>query len=402
MKQTMACSADLSILVIAFGLIQLAGYSCQSIREHIRRDSTQTPLAAKNLFIEFDSLARCRDVQTRSQFYKTTSSLKRLYDCVTSDNENKKHILVTGGAGFVGSHLVDSLMLDGHRVIVMDNFYTGSKSNIEHWIGHADFKLIEQDVTSELNVGNAKLDQIYHLAAPASPIHYMADPMKTINTIVTGTMNSLKLARNMNARIVMASTSEIYGNPLVHPQHEDYWGNTNPIGPRSCYDESKRLGETLAVTSRDQYNVSIGIARIFNTYGPRMNRNDGRVISNFVTQAILGKPITIYGSGNQTRSFQYISDLVKGLRKLMESSVTSPVNLGNPEEITITALANEVKRIIHRSSSKLVNDDLPVDDPQRRRPDIRKAQELLSWDPLVSLRAGLERTIDYFIQDLKG
>jgi UDP-glucuronate decarboxylase len=309
---------------------------------------------------------------------------------------------VTGGAGFVGSHLVDSLMLDGHRVVVCDNFYTGTKSNIEHWINHPNFKLIEQDVAGDLNLGEQLIDQIYHLAAPASPLHYMADPTKTINTIVLGTMNVLKIAKRMNSRLVLASTSEIYGNPLVHPQHEDYWGNTNPIGPRSCYDESKRLSETLAITYRDQHNVSVGIARIFNTYGPRMSRNDGRVISNFVTQAIQSKPITIYGSGDQTRSFQYISDLVKGLKALMHSNVTSPVNLGNPEEITIVALASQVKKIIHRSTSELVNNELPVDDPLRRRPDIRKAQELLSWYPMVPLKSGLERTVDYFIQDLKS
>jgi UDP-glucuronate decarboxylase len=387
-------------LLAVFCLLQAGVGFQQSVREHIRKDSTQVPLAAKNLFIDFVSLARCHDVQTRSQFYKTNSSIRRLYDCVASENQNPKAVLVTGGAGFVGSHLVDSLMLDGHRVTVCDNFHTGRKANVEHWIGHPNFKLIEQDVANELKPV-AKVDQIYHLAAPASPVHYMADPMRTINTVVLGTMNVLKVAREASARVVLASTSEIYGNPLVHPQHEDYWGNANPIGPRSCYDESKRLSETLAVTSGNQFNVSVGIARIFNTYGPRMSRNDGRVISNFVTQALQSKPITVYGSGSQTRSFQYISDLVKGLRALMDSNVTSPFNLGNPQEITILALANEVKRIIPRSNSKLVNEALPVDDPLRRRPDIKKAQELLDWNPVVSLQAGLERTIDYFAQDLK-
>ena len=229
----------------------------------------------------------------------------------------------------------------------------------------------------------------------------MANPANTINTIVIGTMNILKVAKKTKARVILASTSEIYGNPLVHPQHEDYWGNTNPIGPRSCYDESKRMGETLAIVNRDQFGVSIGIARIFNTYGPRMNRNDGRVISNFVTQTIQSKPITVYGSGNQTRSFQYIGDLVRGLRALMASNVSSPVNLGNPEELTILELSELVRRAVPRSRSERVHVALPVDDPQRRRPDVRKAQELLDWSPLVPLKSGLERTIDYFMQDLK-
>jgi UDP-glucuronate decarboxylase len=392
---------------LSAGLGVIINVDGQSVREHVRRrDSTPAPLVAKNLFIESSSLVRCRDVQTRSQFYKTNSSIRRLYDCIEEDNNQryKRLILVTGGAGFIGSHLVDSLMLDGNRVVVVDNLSTGRKSNVEHWIGHANFKLIEHDVINELasELTGVKFSEIYHLASPASPVHYMANPMNTINTIVLGTMNILKLARSMNARVVLASTSEVYGDPLVHPQHEGYWGNTNPIGPRSCYDESKRLSETLAIANRDQYNVSIGIVRIFNTYGPRMNRNDGRVISNFVTQALQNKPLTIHGTGNQTRSFQYISDLVTGLRALMASNMTSPVNLGNPDEITIMTLAREVKKIITRSSSELVNDELPVDDPLRRRPDIHKAQEELNWRPIVPLKSGLERTIDYFILDLKN
>lgn len=336
------------------------------------------------------------------QLYLITKSLKKhdLFKCVKSlPSDQKKRILVTGGAGFVGSHLVDSLMLDGHYVFVCDNFFTGRRSNIEHWLGHPNFVLITHDVVDPLDV---QVDQIYHLASPASPAHYMSDPIKTIKTNTIGTMNMLNLAKNLGAKLLLASTSEIYGDPEVHPQVETYWGNTNPIGPRSCYDESKRLSESLAVAYNSRENVSIGIARIFNTYGPRMHPNDGRVISNLVSQVIGNQPITVYGTGNQTRSFQYVSDLISGLRKLMASELSTPVNLGNPDEMTIYSLAIEIKEIMPNSTSQIVFNKLPVDDPRRRRPDIGKAIKLLDWRPSVPLMTGLHRTIDYFRQELKN
>lgn len=317
-----------------------------------------------------------------------------LYGCVENLSATEyKRILVTGGAGFVGSHLVDSLMLKGHRVTVLDNFYTGRLANIEHWINHRNFELIQADVITPINI---EVDQIYHLASPASPAHYMADPIMTIKTNTLGTLNVLTLAKETAARVVLASTSEVYGDPEVHPQDETYWGHVNPIGPRSCYDESKRLAESLCIAHNTQEKVSIGIARIFNTYGPRMHPEDGRVVSNFITQALGNQPITVFGTGEQTRSFQYITDLVEGLERLMESEVMTPVNLGNPNELTVNALAREIDRLLPESTSGIVFKQLPIDDPQRRRPDIRRAKLLLGWAPSVPLSYGLQATINHF------
>lgn len=338
--------------------------------------------------------------QNQIQFFKTFGSLGNydLFKFVKKISDDKrKRILVTGGAGFVGSHLVDSLMLDGHEVIVCDNFYTGRKSNIDHWQGHSNFELLNHDVVDPLTI---EVNEIYHLASPASPVHYMSNPIKTIKTNTLGTINMLGLAKRVGAKILIASTSEIYGDPEVHPQSESYWGHTNSIGPRSCYDESKRLSESLAVAYYSRENVSIRIARIFNTYGPRMHPNDGRVISNFLIQAISNQPVTVYGSGQQTRSFQYITDLVSGLKKLMGSNVTSPVNLGNPNEMTIYSLALQIKRIAPNSSSNIVFNVLPSDDPHRRKPNIEKAINSLNWKPVVSLSKGLQRTSEYFYQEL--
>lgn len=334
------------------------------------------------------------------QFFKTfgSSGNHELFKYVKKLPEDKrKRILVTGGAGFVGSHLVDSLMLDGHEVIVCDNFYTGRKSNIDHWRGHSNFELLNHDVIDPLTI---EVNEIYHLASPASPVHYMSNPIKTIKTNTLGTINMLGLAKRVGAKILIASTSEIYGDPEVHPQSESYWGHTNSVGPRSCYDESKRLSESLAIAYYSRENVSIRIARIFNTYGPRMHPNDGRVVSNFLIQAISNQPMTVYGSGQQTRSFQYVTDLVTGLKKLMDSNVTSPVNLGNPNEMTIYSLALQIKQIAPNSTSNIVFNVLPTDDPHRRKPNIEKAINFLNWKPVVPLLSGLQRTTEYFSQEL--
>ncbi|KRX96934.1 UDP-glucuronic acid decarboxylase 1 [Trichinella pseudospiralis] len=293
----------------------------------------------------------------------------------------KKRILITGGSGFVGSHLVDQLLLDGHQVICVDNHFTGQKRNIERWIGHPNFELISHDISNPLFL---TVDQIYHLASPASPPHYMFNPVKTIKTNTLGTINVLGLARRNRAKILLASTSEVYGDPVVHPQPETYWGNVNPIGPRSCYDEGKRVAEALMVAYHKQEAVDIRIARIFNTFGPRMNMNDGRVVSNFILQALENRSITVYGSGQHTRSFQYVSDLVSGLIKLMESNVTVPVNFGNPEEHTIAEFALMVKNLT-KCKCEIVHHESSVDDPQRRKPNITRAWQLLQWKPKVPL-----------------
>jgi len=310
--------------------------------------------------------------------------------------KDKKRILVTGGAGFVGSHLVDTLMMDGHQVFVADNYFTGSKRNIEQWIGHENFEMVHHDIVNPLYM---ELDEIYHLASPASPPHYMYNPVKTIKTNTVGTVNMLGLAKRTKAKILIASTSEVYGDPEVHPQPESYWGNVNPIGPRACYDEGKRVAETLAYAYNKQSGVEVRVARIFNTYGPRMHANDGRVVSNFVIQALENKPITIYGSGEQTRSFQYVSDLVQGLVTLMASDYTLPVNIGNPEERSIKTFASLIRDMVG-SGSEIVHKPEVEDDPQRRRPDISTAKKELGWQPKVPLEKGLAKTIEYFRREL--
>jgi UDP-glucuronate decarboxylase len=306
----------------------------------------------------------------------------------------EQRILVTGGSGFLGSHLCDRLLAEGANVICVDNFFSGARSNIEHLLENKRFELIRHDVTFPLYI---EVDQIYNLACPASPIHYQRDPVQTTKTSVHGAINMLGLAKRVRAKILQASTSEIYGDPSVHPQTEEYWGNVNPIGPRSCYDEGKRCAETLFFDYRRQHNLRIKVARIFNTYGPRMHPNDGRVVSNFIVQALLGHDITIYGDGSQTRSFCYVDDLIDGFIRLMGSadSITGPINIGNPTEFTILQLASQVIEFVG-SRSRIVHRPLPQDDPRQRRPDISKAQEVLSWSPRTPLAEGLKRTIVYF------
>ncbi|MBN1829382.1 MAG: SDR family oxidoreductase [Deltaproteobacteria bacterium] len=306
----------------------------------------------------------------------------------------QKRILVTGGAGFLGSHLCERLIGEGHDVICLDNFFTGSKRNIESLLKQPNFELIRHDIVEPILL---EVDEIYNLACPASPIHYQYNPVKTVKTSVMGVINMLGMAKRVKAKILQASTSEVYGNPTVHPQPEAYWGNVNAIGPRSCYDEGKRCAETLFFDYRRQNGVNIRVVRIFNTYGSRMHPNDGRVISNFIVQALMGKDITVFGQGNQTRSFCYVDDLIEGLVRMMNcpDSFVGPVNLGNPDEFTILELAENVIRLTG-SSSKIVFKPLPQDDPLQRRPDISLAKSALNWEPSVFLEEGLARTIDYF------
>lgn len=306
----------------------------------------------------------------------------------------KKRILVSGGAGFIGSHLCERLLKDGNEVICMDNFFTGDKSNIVHLLHNPYFELVRHDVTVPFL---AEVDEIYNLACPASPVHYQYNPIKTIKTSVMGAINMLGLAKRVNARILQASTSEVYGDPQVHPQYESYWGNVNPVGIRSCYDEGKRCAETLFMDYHRQHHVAIKIVRIFNTYGPRMHPQDGRVVSNFIMQALQNKDITIYGEGNQTRSFQYVDDLVEGMIRMMatDKSFIGPLNIGNPNEFTILQLAEQV--ILQTGSqSKIKFLPLPQDDPQQRKPDIELAKKSLDWSPTVQLEEGLSKTIAYF------
>ncbi|MCX8118424.1 MAG: SDR family oxidoreductase [Desulfobacterota bacterium] len=308
-------------------------------------------------------------------------------------------ILVTGGAGFLGSHLCERLLREGHDVLCVDNFYTGTKRNIVHLLDHPYFELLRHDITFPLYV---EVDQIYNLACPASPIHYQYDPVQTTKVNVHGSINMLGLAKRLKAKILQASTSEVYGDPTVHPQPEDYWGNVNCIGPRSCYDEGKRCAETLFFDYHRQHRLKIKVARIFNTYGPRMHPDDGRVISNFILQALRNDPITIYGDGSQTRSFCYVDDMIEGLIRLMETpdDFTGPVNLGNPEEVSILELAEKIISLTG-SKSKMVFKPLPPDDPKQRRPLIDLAKEKLGWAPQVPLEEGLKRTIAYFEEQLR-
>ena len=319
--------------------------------------------------------------------------MSRVYNAAT-------RVLVTGGAGFLGSHLCNRLISDGHDVLCVDNLFTGTRANIAHLRNHPRFEFQRHDVTFPLYV---EVDEIYNLACPASPIHYQHDPVQTTKTSVHGAINMLGLAKRTGAKILQASTSEVYGDPEVHPQTEEYWGRVNPIGPRSCYDEGKRCAETLFFDYHRQLGVKIKVARIFNTYGPRMHPNDGRVVSNFVVQAIQGRALTIYGEGSQTRSFCYVDDLIDGLVRLMKSddSVTGPINLGNPTEFSVRELADQLLAKLG-SNAGIIREPLPADDPRQRKPDITKARELLGWEPKVALSEGLDQTIAYFREELNG
>ena len=313
---------------------------------------------------------------------------------MTHSGHPHKQVLVTGGAGFLGSHLCEVLVEEGEDVLCLDNFYTGSRANIQHLLGKPNFELLRHDVTFPLYI---EVDEVYNLACPASPIHYQHDPVQTTKTSVHGAINMLGLAKRTGAKILQASTSEVYGDPEEHPQPEHYWGHVNPIGPRSCYDEGKRCAETLFFDYRRQHNLPIKVARIFNTYGPRMHPDDGRVVSNFIVQALKGESITIYGDGSQTRSFCYVDDLVTGLIRLMrtEDDCTGPVNLGNPDEFQIRQLAERVLALVG-SRSNIIYKELPEDDPQQRRPDITLAKARLNWQPSIALDDGLFRTVEYF------
>ncbi|MER8880474.1 UDP-glucuronic acid decarboxylase family protein [Mesorhizobium sp. M0684] len=315
-------------------------------------------------------------------------------------SDSRKRILVTGGAGFLGSHLIDRLLEQGHEVICVDNLFSSTKRNIDHLHSNPRFEFMRHDVCFPLYV---EVDEIYNLACPASPIHYQHDPIQTLKTSVHGAINMLGLAKRLKCKILQASTSEVYGDPSVHPQTEEYWGNVNPIGPRSCYDEGKRAAETLFFDYHRQHDLPIKVARIFNTYGPRMHRQDGRVVSNFIVQALLNQPITIYGDGTQSRSFCYVDDLVEGFIRLMatDASVVGPINIGNTREFTILELANMVIEIT-RSRSELVWMPLPGDDPRQRQPDVSKAREILHWEPTVAAHDGLARTVGYFREMLAG
>lgn len=310
-----------------------------------------------------------------------------------------KTVVVTGGAGFIGSHLIEALLARGASVICLDNYFTGSRKNLLPFLTNPNFEAVRHDVVVPILL---EAEEIYHLACPASPVHYQANPIKTLKTSVVGTLNMLGLAKRTGARILMASTSEVYGDPEIHPQTESYFGNVNPVGPRSCYDEGKRAAETLMMGYRDYNRVDVAIARIFNTYGPRMLPNDGRVVSNFICQVLRGEDLTVYGDGGQTRSFCYVTDLVDGLIRLMESGESGPINLGNPYEVTVLELADRVMKMIPGTGSGIALKPLPVDDPVRRRPDISLAREKLNWSPKVPLEEGLEATVAYFREALGG
>ncbi|KAF8529268.1 hypothetical protein BU17DRAFT_37841 [Hysterangium stoloniferum] len=345
--------------------------------------------------------------QSKSIYHPDTHSisyttLSRFHPVRLLPTNQRKRILVTGGAGFVGSHLVDRLMLLGHEVTVLDNFFTGSKTTVGHWVGHPNFELVRHDIVEPFMI---EVDQIYHLACPASPPHYQFNAVKTIKTSFMGTLNMLGLAKRTKARFLISSTSEVYGDPEVHPQPEDYWGHVNPIGPRACYDEGKRVAETLTYGFHRQDNVDVRVARIFNTFGPRMNPADGRVVSNFIVQALKGEDMTVYGDGTQTRSFQYIHDLIDGLILLMNSDETRPVNIGNGHEFNILDFAKMVREIVAKVQKEdgtathqvnIIHKPIPTDDPQMRRPDTTRAKEVLGWQPKWTVAMGIEEMVRYY------
>lgn len=347
-----------------------------------------------------DLLRRIKELENKLDNHEPLIPIpfkEKAYPIVKRLNQDQQlRILVTGGAGFVGSNLVDVLMLQGHQVTVLDNLFTGRKQNVVQWMGHPNFELVIHDVVEPYM---REVDQIYHLACPASPPHYQYNPIKTIKTSVSGTLNMLGLAKRVKARLLFSSTSEIYGDPEVHPQNEDYWGNVNTLGPRSCYDEGKRVAETMCYSYHNEGGVEVRIARIFNTFGPRMHPNDGRVVSNFIIQALKGEDLTVYGKGDQTRSFQFVSDLVEGLIKLMNSDVNVPVNLGNPDETTILDFAKYIRQKVDRNVG-IIHSPAKEDDPRKRKPDITRAKKLLGWAPVISVNKGIETTIEYFKEEL--
>lgn len=362
-------------------------------------NNASTPISALSKTLSHEDVKGIVDSEVRSQLIGL-SNIKAgaNYPPVkTIPDGERLRVLVTGGAGFVGSNLVDRLMMQGHDVVVVDNMFTGRKKNIAQWLGHPNFQLIVHDVIEPIML---EVDQIYHLACPASPPHYQYNPIKTIKTSTEGTLNMLGLAKRVRARMLLTSTSEVYGDPEVHPQKETYWGHVNPIGPRACYDEGKRVAETMMYAYESQANVEVRVARIFNTFGPRMHPNDGRVVSNFIIQALQGKDMTIYGSGKQTRSFQYVDDLVDGLMSLMNGNYSQPVNIGNPDEYTVHDFAHLIKDITGSNSTIQM---LPAtkDDPRQRKPDISTAKLHINWQPRVPVKDGLVKTVSYFRKELQ-
>lgn len=377
-------------------LLAVAYVKVTTAEEQLRVYSSNMATSHDALETEISQLKQQLETIVVRQRQNEELGMKRYPEVRFLSYKDRKRILITGGAGFVGSHLVDRLMVQGHEVTVADNFFTGRKRNVEHWLGHENFELLNHDIVNPLYI---EVDEIYHLASPASPPNYMYNPIKTIKTNTLGTINMLGLAKRVKARLLMASTSEVYGDPEIHPQTEDYWGHVNPIGPRACYDEGKRVAETICYAYEKQDNVEVRVARIFNTFGPRMHMNDGRVVSNFILQAIQGESVTVYGDGQQTRSFQYVSDLVDGLIALMASNYSQPINLGNPDEYTILDFAQIIKKLVG-GASEVIHRPAVQDDPHRRKPDITRAKKHLKWQPQVAMMTGINKTIEYFRNEL--